>query len=144
MTEQVRALINREHHVSEKRRRMPNIERAAQFAPFAALSGYADCIDDAGYIPEAERKLDEAASQDLNTAIARLQGLPEDKRIADITYVVRDVKYGPKYTTSRVLIRSLDLAARLMMLECGEVVRLDDVCRIRMAGEEPPTDSEHI
>ncbi len=41
-------IINLPHHVSSKHPRMSQLDRAAQFAPFAALTGYEDMIDEAG------------------------------------------------------------------------------------------------
>ena len=41
-------IIEHEHHVSAKHPRMSQLDRAAQFAPFAALTGYEDMIDEAG------------------------------------------------------------------------------------------------
>ena len=49
-------IINMEHHVSKKHPQMPMANRAAQFAPFAALTGYDEAIDEA--IAESEEEND--------------------------------------------------------------------------------------
>ena len=46
MNEKYEEIINLPHHVSPKREPMPRAERAAQFAPYSALSGYEDAIED--------------------------------------------------------------------------------------------------
>ena len=64
-------IIDLPHHTSEGRRRMSNIERGAQFSPFAALTGYDAAVDEAGRITELFRELSEdekALMREYNTA----------------------------------------------------------------------------
>ena len=127
-----------EHHISGTRRRMSGVERAAQFAPFAALSGYAEGIDAARVIPCAEQIPDEVQNAELNAAIARLDELPRDERAVEMTRVVRSETYGAACSTQRVEVRSVDTAGRVLVLTRGETVQLDDICALRIlkdAGE---------
>ena len=45
-------IINLPHHVSSKRPQMPMLDRAAQFSPFAALTGYDDAIHETGRLTD--------------------------------------------------------------------------------------------
>jgi hypothetical protein len=47
------AIINMPHHVSKKHPQMAAEDRAAQFSPFAALTGYGDAVDEAARVNEA-------------------------------------------------------------------------------------------
>lgn len=49
MSDQYSDIINMPHHVSKSRRRMPQSSRAAQFAPFAALTGLEEALDEAAW-----------------------------------------------------------------------------------------------
>lgn len=66
-------IINLPHHVSKNRRPMPMENRAAQFAPFAALVGYDDAISEATRLTDARTMLSsdemEELSQCLNQAL---------------------------------------------------------------------------
>ena len=54
-------IINHKHHESLRHPRMPRINRAAQFAPFAALTGYENAIEEAGRLTESKIILEEGA-----------------------------------------------------------------------------------
>ena len=59
-------IINLPHHVSKTRPQMPMSDRAAQFAPFAALTGYDSAIKETGRLTDERIELDEEALTALN------------------------------------------------------------------------------
>ena len=59
-------IINLPHYVSEKRPRMPMIDRAAQFAPFAALTGYDDAVKETGRLTDDATELPEYVKANIN------------------------------------------------------------------------------
>ena len=59
-------IINLSHHISEKRPRMPMIDRAAQFAPFAALTGYDDAVKETGRLTDIATELPEYIKANIN------------------------------------------------------------------------------
>ena len=70
-------IINLPHHVSERHPHMPVSDRAAQFAPFAALTGYGDVIKETARLTEARPELseDERAEMDQTLrAVLNTQG----------------------------------------------------------------------
>lgn len=58
-------IINLPHHVSKNHPRMSMYQRAAQFAPFAALAGYEDAIRQAQHKMEEDVRLRNAPSKDV-------------------------------------------------------------------------------
>ena len=59
-------IIDLPHHVSPNRPHMSALERAAQFAPFAALSGYGDAVNETARLTDRRLELDEYAKEELN------------------------------------------------------------------------------
>ena len=68
-------IINLPHHVSERHPQMSMYNRAAQFAPFAALTGHDSAITEAARLTEAEEELSESDAEVLNRKLAYLQSL---------------------------------------------------------------------
>ena len=84
-------IIDRPHHVSAKRPQMDRLSRAAQFSPFAALTGYDDLIRESERDVGSRIELDEDRKAQLNDRLARLLAespAPE----AAFTYFVPDEK----------------------------------------------------
>ena len=65
-------IINLPHQVSQPRQRMSMHDRAAQFAPFAALVGYDDAVAETARLTEARPELDEQEQQAINERIGIL------------------------------------------------------------------------
>ena len=70
-------IIDLPHHVSERHPQMSMYNRAAQFAPFAALTGHNAAITEAARLTEAEQELSESDAEVLNRKLAYLQSLDE-------------------------------------------------------------------
>ena len=111
-------IINLPHHVSEPHPHMPVSARAAQFAPFAALTGYGDVIRETARLTEARPELseDERAEMDQTLrAVLNTQG--KNARI-EVTYFVPDArKSGGAYIKAAGKIRRVDEAEEVLILE---------------------------
>lgn len=70
MTSRYDDIINLPHHVSPTRQRMSLHDRAAQFAPFAALVGYDDAVAETAHLTETRPELDEQEQQAINERLA--------------------------------------------------------------------------
>ena len=127
-------IINLPHHVSKKHPRMPMKNRAAQFAPFAALSGYGEAIREVTRITETKRELGESDREELDRKLACLQDhLAEDPEIT-VTYFLQDSqKEGGKYVDAFGRIRKIDLYHDLLVMEDGTKIRLEDI--LDLSGE---------
>lgn len=62
-------IINLPHHESSVYKRMPMINRAAQFAPFAALTGYDDAIEETGRLTTDRKEIDEYLKVEINNKL---------------------------------------------------------------------------
>ena len=126
-------IFEREHHVSRKHPQMSRSNRAAQFAPFAALTGYDDLVRESARETEAQRFLDENSIEELNDKLVFLFQ-QSDTPEAAFTYFVRDAKKaGGKYVTVIGKVVHYDEYEQSIMLENGEVIFIEDISQIECA-----------
>ena len=89
------------HHVSKTRPQMPMSDRAAQFAPFAALTGYDSAIKETGRLTDERIELDEGALTALNMRYQLLMDALDEEPEVEITYFKPDErKAGGAYVTA--------------------------------------------
>ena len=116
-------IIDRPHHVSRSHPRMPLSDRAFQFAPFAALSGYADTIRETQRLTERKIELDEGTIEMLNRRYRRLMDTLDSRPTVSITYFRPDErKEGGAYLTVTGVVRKLNPAARRIIMQDGTVI----------------------
>ena len=129
-------IIHLERPVSRQHPPMPMEERAAQFSPFAALTGYEAVIREAGRLTARQIKLDEDALQELNEQLsllaARIEG--DGAPIAvELTWFEPDgLKLGGEYLTDTLSVRRVDRTFRLLELEDRSVIEIPQILRIRL------------
>ena len=129
-------IIHLPHHVSSVHPHMPVSDRAAQFAPFAALTGYGDVIKETARQTDEGPDLSEDEKQELNYKIQLACALPGDKPEIVLTYFVQDEKKsGGAYHTASGKIRRIDPDAGQIILEDGLRIRLDCVVDIEFTGQ---------
>ena len=73
MTSKYNEIMDLPHHVSKTRSQMPMSDRAAQFAPFAALTGYDDAVKETGRLTDDKIELEESSLNELNAKIQLLR-----------------------------------------------------------------------
>ena len=119
-------IIDLPHPTSPKHPRMSMLNRAAQFAPFAALTGFGQAIDETARLTDRRIELGEAELAELNEKLSRLmQRLPAE---AEITYFVPDArKSGGRYVTERLPVRQIRPAEGVLALAGGRTIDLDCV-----------------
>ena len=129
-------IIHLPHHVSSVHPHMPVSDRAAQFAPFAALTGYGEVIKETARLTDEEPDLSEDEKQELNYKIQLACALPGEKPEIVLTYFVPDrKKSGGACHTARGKIRRIDPDAGQIILEDGMRIRLDCVVDIEFTGQ---------
>ena len=129
-------IIHLPHHVSSVHPHMPVSDRAAPFAPFAALTGYGDVIKETARQTDEGPDLSEDEKQELNYKIQLACALPGEKPEIVLTYFVQDEKKsGGAYHTARGKIRRIDPDAGQIILEDGLRIRLDCVVDIEFTGQ---------
>lgn len=119
------------HHVSKTHPQMPMSDRAAQFSPFAALTGYDSAIKETGRLTNERIELDEEALMALNMRYQLLMDSLKDSPEIRITYFKPDErKSGGAYVTVAGLIKKVDDYERLITMQDGMVIPMDDVLTI--------------
>lgn len=125
-------IINLEHHRSEKHPPIPEGDRAAQFAPFAALTGYSDAISESARMTENWTELTEEEAQELDRRLKILAGSGEEAGI--VRFVPDARKAGGSYETIRCRIRRIENAERVIITEQGERIPMDRVKAVEGPG----------
>lgn len=108
---------------------MPMSDRAAQFSPFAALTGYGDAIDETARLTDARIELSEEERAELDYKQQYLATL--DAPTVTVTYFVPDErKSGGAYVTHTGTLKRIDEVERMMVFVDGTRVPLDEVVGI--------------
>ena len=129
--EKYREIIDLPHHVSKTRPQMPMSDRAAQFAPFAALTGYDSVIKETGRLTGERIELDEEALTDLNMRYQLLVDALDEEPEVEITYFKPDErKSGGEYVTVTGTVKKVDDFERLITMQNGTKIPMDDVLAV--------------
>lgn len=124
-------IINLPHHVSKTRPQMPMSDRAAQFAPFAALTGYDSAIKETGRLTDERIELDEEALTALDRKYQLLMDVFDDAPEVTITYFQPDErKAGGKYVSATGVVKKVDDFERQITMLDGTRIPMDDVLSI--------------
>ena len=125
------SIMNLPHHVSKTRPQMPMSDRAAQFAPFAALTGYDSVIKEIGRLTDEKIELDEEALTALDMRYQILIDALDDKPEITITFFKADEhKKGGKYLAVTGTVKKIDAFERLIVMQDGVKIPMDDVLSI--------------
>ena len=124
-------IINLPHHVSKKRAQMNLIDRAASFAPFAALTGYDDAVKETARLTDTKLELDENTKEILNDKLQIVLEMNSDDLPVSITYFVPDKKKtGGAYVVKTGTIKRYDEYERQIIFTDKSSVSIDDVIDI--------------
>lgn len=126
-------LLENSHHVSVCRPHMRRGDRAAQFAPFAALSGFGDAIDETARLTDRKIELDEYEKEELDRILIQLADKIKEQPAVTVTYFVPDErKTGGKYLTADKLLKKIDTVRRQMIFTDGTRINADDVLFLKI------------
>ena len=119
------------HHVSKTRPQMPMSDRAAQFAPFAALTGYDAAIKETGRLTDERIELDVEALSALDMKYQLLMEAFDEAPEVTITYFQPDErKAGGKYVSAVGAVKKIDDFERRITMRDGTRIPMDDVLSI--------------
>ena len=105
--------------------------RAAQFAPFAALTGFEGVIAEKGRLTDSFTELDDDMKEDIDLKLELLYSMVSDSPEATFTYFVPDrKKEGGSYSTVTGRIKKIDDIERVIILRNGTRIRIDDLFSI--------------
>ena len=124
-------ILNLPHHVSKTRPQMSMLDRAAQFSPFAALTGYGDAIKETGRLTDEKIEMDEDRKAALDMKQAYLIEMIDEQPEISITYFLPDAKKsGGAYVTVTGNLKRFDEYERLLILTDGKKIPMDDIADI--------------
>ena len=115
-----RDIIDLPHHVSEHHPQMSLYDRAAQFAPYAALVGYHDMVGEEARLVDQRIELSDEMIARLNQKLNRIaRSIAKGERpIVSITYFLPDaLKDGGRYETVTEQVRKVDVSGQRIILE---------------------------
>ncbi len=118
------------------RAHMTNYSRAAQFAPFAALSGFGEGIDETARLTDRKIQLDEEEKEKLDRKLNDILQNINDMPLIRITYFIPDPrKAGGKYITVDRRLKKIDNIYRRMIFTDGTQIDADSVLSLESVSE---------
>lgn len=121
-------IINMPHHVSMTRSHMSALDRAAQFSPFAALTGHDAAIKETARLTNERIDLDESSKELLDEKLLILREHVEEQPKVSITYFKQDEKKsGGEYQSVTNNIIKLNEYENTILLEDGTIILIKDV-----------------
>ena len=127
--EKYKDIINLPHHVSSTHPQMSMINRAAQFSPFAALTGYDDAIEETARLTDSRIELTEAEEDEISRKLGKLQHGDS----VELTWFVPDRrKAGGRYNTEIVAIKQVVAVEGKVLLMDGRSVDMKDIIDVEI------------
>ena len=124
-------LLDLPHPDPQTHPRMSRHDRAAQFSPFAALSGHSEAMEETARLTDRKIEPGELQLAELNRAIAEIQAHLREKPQVQISCFVPDArKAGGEYRTIEGRVRRIAEAEQLLELTDGTKIPIDDILSI--------------
>lgn len=124
-------IINNPHHKSKVRKRMSPLNRAAQFAPFAALTGYDSAISESARLTTDKLELDEKSNEILNCKLNLLKEFLSDQPEITVTYFAPDPqKSGGAYVDYTGNIRLIDEYEQVIIMTDRTKISINQIYNI--------------
>lgn len=124
-------IINMEHPTSKKYKRMSMYARAAQFAPFAALTGHDAAVREKARLTTEKIELDEGTKEILNEKLQIILERNEDELPATVLYFIPDErKSGGSYVTKTGVIKRYDEYEGKIIFSDKSSILIDDILQI--------------
>ena len=124
-------IIARHRPISRKHPPMSVSDRAAQFSPFAALTGYADILAETGRLTERRMDLSDEEKERLGNRLRMALIRGAESPVVAITYFQPDAKKtGGTYRTESGVIRQIDTLTRSVRFAEGRLIPLDEISAV--------------
>lgn len=121
------------HHVSKTRPSMSLHDRAAQFSPFAALTGYDDVITETGRLTQSRSELTEGEKLRLDELLQEIQERMEKRPLVSFLCFQEDArKEGGAYKTVTGNVKKLDEVQKAVIFTDGTVIGIEQIYDIQI------------
>ena len=132
MNEKYKDIINMPHHVSKSFAPMSKMDRAAQFAPYSALSGYEDAVEETARLTDSPIELDEYEKERINATLSELLTTSPDT-IVEVTYFRPDkIKNGGAYITLKGLFGIINEYTSEITVANRPPIKIDDIIELKI------------
>lgn len=125
------------HHESKTHPRMPRANRAAQFMPFSALSGYEEAVQETARQTEQFRELDEDSRRRLDETLQVIQqslGMHQNVQVTITCFIPDKYKDGGNYQEYSGLVKRIDAYRRRILLLDGTALPIAYISDIQLEG----------
>ena len=126
-------IIDLPHHVSASRHRMSMVERAAQFQPFRALTGYEDAVQETARLTDERVELTEDEKSLLDTKLQELvDGIDSHPKVTLTWFQPDKRKTGGAYITTTGQLKKIDDHAGALILMDGARIVIENIVDIQI------------
>ena len=126
-------IIHLPHHASPTRPRMSIIDRAAQFSPFAALTGYDAAVKETARLTDERIELDESRQIILNEKLLMVAERMREHPVVTITYFLPDErKAGGSYVNVTDNVKKIDEYERMVIMAEGTRIPIEQIYEIEI------------
>ncbi len=120
-----------------KHPKMSQYDRAAQFAPFSALTGYKESIEEASRQVDVQRELSEEEVTSINSILSHIKNSTDKNILLKITYFVKDpIKKGGSYQMVSNKLKYIDEANGVLVLADFTKISFVDIAKIEILSED--------
>ena len=131
MTGEYDDIINLPHHVSKTRQPMSMLERAAQFSPFQALTGYGAAIKETARMTDEKAELGEEDLSALNVKLRILMDhLEESPEVSFVCFQPDERKAGGSYVSVTGKVRKIDGIKGVIIFQNDEKIQIENIVNI--------------
>ena len=129
-------IINLPHHVSSTRPQMPASDRAAQFSPFAALTGYDAAVRETARLTDEKIELDEdekaVLDEKLQLIAAHMSCNGAGLEISVTYFQPDEKKAGGAYVTAAGTVKKVDLYTLRLIMQDGREISFEDILKLEL------------
>lgn len=126
-------IINLPHYEPKYHPRMSKYKRSAQFAPFAALVGYDEQVQECSRLTDKRLEIDDELKEKINNKLNIINELIKNSPEVEITYFIPDEKKdGGKYITEIGNVKRIDYVNRFIKFTDNKKIILDDLIDIKI------------
>ena len=121
-------IVNLPPHISKKHSQPTMMDRAARFAPFAAITGYEEMVLEEARVTEERIDLDEGALSLLNEKLNMIQEFLDEEPEVTITYFEPDKKKsGGAYVSITGTVKRIDEYEHLVLMDDGKKININEI-----------------
>ncbi len=124
-------ILHRSRPVSQKHPPMSRADRAAQFSPFAALTGYEAAVKETARLTQGKIELSDEEKESIDRVLQALYANLQDQPPVIVTYFLPDQKKdGGAYVTVTGALKRIDLLERRLIFTDGTLIPIDDISQL--------------